>query len=107
MKILLALSLVALVGCVHRGPWIHGVRMNADGSILNDTGRDLHQVKLEGEIWTAGRRFDLWPGKRFDWPNGVTLPMPWPYRISSVDRLNLYGRCDEGTLYTVFPAGTE
>jgi hypothetical protein len=93
-----------------------GVRIKEDGSIINETGRDLHQVKLWGDMWTHGEHIELLPGTtfrlghwtiqkgpRFDWSDDVTIPLPWAWRIESVDRLDLYGTCKEGTFCTVFP----
>jgi hypothetical protein len=100
-KLLSLVALVALVGCAGR-PTIRGVHFNSDGALVNGSGTNLHRVTMEGEMWTHGGRIDLWPQKLGDWPDGDTLTMHW--RMESVDRIDIYGRCKEGKFYAVFPS---
>ncbi len=102
MKILLALSLVALVGCATNQPTLH-LAFNSAGTMVNSESFDLNRVKLEGQMWTHGERIDVMPFKIAHWPAGEELAPNW--RMSSVDRITLYGHCNEGRLYLVFPNG--
>ena len=94
-KILLLLLL--LTGCSTPLP---GLRI-ADGALFNDTGRDLHAVKVWGEMWTHGQFVWIEPCRVGDWPAGESLPMH--YRFDAVDSLILKGRCREGRLEVQWP----
>jgi hypothetical protein len=100
MRALLFLSpvLALLAGCVSRWdtwttyPLNPGLKI-VNGSITNNTGKDLHSVKIVGRFWMGNDALFIQPAyKRELWPAGSRITMH--YKWSSIDsmRLTLYSK---------------
>ena len=112
MKILLALAvaLTSFTGCATR-PDVGRIRIEVFDNLrqfklVNETGRDLHNVKVGAWIYTGGKMIPA-PNKRVgDWPNGGEFPGQYRFAYG-LQKLDVDGTCDEGKFRSIWVEGIE
>jgi hypothetical protein len=100
--LLVLLSVVALLtGCVSRSdewtryPTNPGLKI-VGGKITNNTGQDLHDIKITGRIWAHNRSFWIQPAYKAEvWDAGRNWVMNYRWNEIQGVRLTVYSR--EGT----------
>ena len=112
MKILplLLLALVIHTGCASR-PDVGRVRIEVFDNLrqfklVNETGKDLHNVKVGAWIYSGGELIPAPNHKVGDWPNGEALEGRYKFTYG-LQKIELDGSCTEGKFKALWIEGIE